>query len=87
MTASSFAICQALFVRRGTLKPWEDLRKARIVRRDCFVKAGDGEEISFVVVSLQLTSSRIVRAVEDPDCLPFLDEVNDALEKIHASAH
>jgi len=87
MTVSPFELRQAIFVRRGTFKPWEDTQKARLLRRDLFTRIADDEEISFIVITLELTSGRIIRAVEDPDCLPFLDEVNEALEENHASAH
>jgi hypothetical protein len=87
MTTSPFDVRQAFFVHRDTFRPWEDPQGARIVRRDLFIKTLDDEEISFIVVTLELKSGRKIRAVEDLDCLPFLDEINDALEKIHASAH
>jgi hypothetical protein len=87
MITSPFDVRQALFVRRDTCRPWEDLKRARIVRRDLFIKTLDDREVPFIVVTLELKSCRIIRAVEDVDCLPFLDEINDALEKIHASAH
>lgn len=87
MTASTFVAHQIFFVRRGVLKPSENLSSALVVRRDRFIKQADGEDIPFIVVSLMLANGRIVRAVEDPDCLLLLDAVNEALEKINASAH
>lgn len=87
MTASDLLAQQIFFVRQGVLKPTENLGSALVVRRDRFIKQADGEDITFIVVSLMLVNGRIVRVVEDPEHLPLLDEMNDALEKIRASAH